>query len=177
MKVTVSIPDDLWDAVRDPNEGPSHIVQKALRLLKARDAGSFPNAPEGMDLSSAHRSVERLVEQAEVIRRRGYEVGIRLAERLTNWVRFENGFVGLGAIPNRMTVEQLATFLFVEDVEGAFDVPGGSVVDFIGEAFGDSVDESESGVAYRGVAQALLDIYDGVRERLERPNKRDGGEE
>src|SRR5690349_7017807 len=94
MKLSVSIPDDLWLAVRRDDEANSQTIQEALRLLADRRRlggdmlpGATGTAYEGeQDVVAA--VLERLVSEAQDLRTRGYSAGFELAQRL-RWAALE----------------------------------------------------------------------------------------
>lgn len=87
MKVTVSVPDDLWQAAHTKESaGPSDTVQRALRTLVERQRANdrpLANAPDQANLDRYSNLFEAAVESAsEAIRSaldNGYRFGLLLA--------------------------------------------------------------------------------------------------
>jgi hypothetical protein len=84
MKLSVSVPDDLWDAVAKEGDSPSEVVQEALRDIARRrnPPEPFGRAPTAQvkernedTLREAVNHVRRL---REVAREAGYIAGARL---------------------------------------------------------------------------------------------------
>ncbi len=102
MKLSVSVPDELWAAVTNglPRTSPSKVIQDALSLvLERRRAGETPfsRAPNEAVLerlleSGLGASLDRLADEAVTAEAQGYEAGVRAAssepwttlERATN---------------------------------------------------------------------------------------------
>jgi len=87
MKTSISVPDDLWDCVKDTADGPSAVVQEALSLLCQQRKDLMAHAPSDQvkdkvrDALAAH--VERLVGEARQWSEEGYELGVALARHLS----------------------------------------------------------------------------------------------
>lgn len=114
MKLSVSVPDDLWASVTKPGDSASEVVQEALRLLQERERPQrpFSRAPE--DLSDEVRSelsdaVARIRDLRIFQRRAGYQAGIALAAEgsLDDHDTFR-------LLAERMTVEEAADTLNYE---------------------------------------------------------------
>jgi hypothetical protein len=85
MKFSVSVPDELWEAV-ERDGGPSETVQAALRaLLDVQRAASRPlaNAPDQANLQQYRPAFDEAVNQAVSKLRlaldQGYQLGLELA--------------------------------------------------------------------------------------------------
>jgi hypothetical protein len=90
MKLSVSVPDDLWDEVRSiaaDSNSSSAVVQEGLRrwVTQARGGpGYATSAPEDVlgDRQEAH---ERLAREARAEFEHGYAQGVQCARRLPWW--------------------------------------------------------------------------------------------
>jgi hypothetical protein len=84
MKMTVSVPDALWNRVRRPGEGASSVVQRGLTAL---DATSPSNEPSPETVAATAPDLEgiasRLAAEAEHYKDLGYHAGIRAAAHLS----------------------------------------------------------------------------------------------
>ena len=90
MKFSISVPDDLWRQVaRDSAQGPSDIVQQALRTLAAqqrRATGPMANAPDPARLDhyrpAFNEAVARVAGAIRDVQDSGYRFGMLLASGL-----------------------------------------------------------------------------------------------
>src|SRR5690348_2573508 len=95
MKLSASVPDQLWANVYRDGESTSSVVQEGLRLLAAQrlQPQYFPNA-KGTEFDDEHARqsllewVDGFVVEAQRLRRRGYQVGLEVAHAL-DWVTLE----------------------------------------------------------------------------------------
>src|SRR5262245_3093928 len=102
MKVTASVPDNLWAAAHPKGERPSHTVQRGLRLLVQeldRAKVPFAQAPPDVDLDALKDGRERLRTEATERRRQGYEWGIRVASAMS-WDNLEALLDSASEIPH-----------------------------------------------------------------------------
>jgi hypothetical protein len=86
MKVTASVPDDLWATVHGKGQRPSHTVQRGLQLLASeleRSKEPFAQAPPDVDRDRLRAGREKLLAEALVRLREGYEWGISLASAMS----------------------------------------------------------------------------------------------
>lgn len=91
MKITVSVPDDLWtDANPADSNGPSDTVQRALHLLRDQLRASrrpLANAPNQANLERYRQSFDQAVkttaEAIGTVLDNGYRLGLQLAPGLT----------------------------------------------------------------------------------------------
>lgn len=92
MKLSVSVPDDVWATVWTEGASPSHLVQEGLRLVAARRRdgsgqllpgaeGTFFAVGEGGD-ELLEENLTRLTQEADEMERLGYQVGVEAAQRL-----------------------------------------------------------------------------------------------
>jgi hypothetical protein len=86
MKMSVSVPDELWAAVHPDGARPSDTVQRGLQALAAATASTqrpLAHAPDQANLdryrSEFEWSVERSTEQIQTMRDGGYRLGLILA--------------------------------------------------------------------------------------------------
>jgi hypothetical protein len=85
MKLSVSVPDDLWNqAMRtSPNLNPSGLVQKALTQMVARHAPTAASRPGGTDIQEALRAARAAVQaKADELFAEGYRRVLDQAGRL-----------------------------------------------------------------------------------------------
>ncbi len=90
MKLSVSVPDDLWEEARsiaaDPNSS-SAVIQEGLRLWVAQTRsgpGYATSAPKDV-LGDLHEARERLAREARAEFENGYGQGVQCARRLPWW--------------------------------------------------------------------------------------------
>jgi hypothetical protein len=85
MKLSISVPDDLWAAAAPAGSSPSEVVQRALSEVVSLQKPSSPwgRAPETGVVEECKESldaaVHRLLSERKQLRRHGYRVGAVLA--------------------------------------------------------------------------------------------------
>ena len=90
MKLSVSVPDDLWEEARsvakDP-ESSSAVIQEALRrwATQARGGPGYATSPPQDVLPDLQEARERLAREARAEFGRGYTQGVQCARRLPWW--------------------------------------------------------------------------------------------
>lgn len=84
MKLSVSVPDDLWRKVAGPDDSPSEVVQAALTELARRRHPTGPSAyaPRAEVVEATKpaikRAVQRLLDERRELREAGYRAGVEL---------------------------------------------------------------------------------------------------
>lgn len=128
MKLSISVPDDLWARVRREDESPSRVVQAALHLLARERQGT---ADLIMEIPGVEAAVDDLTEAGRGLRRTGLEIGAKAASSVP-WNVLEG-------------IEQDA----LEGLEVSLCEGAGTYG--VGEALGDALMESleEEGLASR----------------------------
>lgn len=131
MKMTVSVPDELWTSVFQPGQVASHVVQEALRLLAPQrsPAEPFASAPPGSDLAAIEAAKQALIDEATELWRAGYQLGIETVG-LIPWSRLESF----------ATSEEIAQWLFTPP--GPFLAP--SVAPENPSPFDDGIEEQSA---------------------------------
>src|SRR5438132_2967428 len=84
-KVSVYVPDDLWDRAREANSGlnPSQMVQEGLRgLVSTGKTPSFASNRAALAHGVADRLLHRMAQEARQSYEYGYEHGLKVADRL-----------------------------------------------------------------------------------------------
>ena len=77
MKMTVSVPDDLWLEATEPGESPSAAIQDALRLRAGRSRSNpLADHPEILGDPQASARLDELVADVRRIREGGFRVGV-----------------------------------------------------------------------------------------------------
>jgi hypothetical protein len=89
MKLSVSVPDELWDQARSlaQDSTTSAVVQEALRrwVNQARPAPQYAEGlPEDV-VAALHETQGRLGQEAQMESKRGYVYGVQCAKRLPWW--------------------------------------------------------------------------------------------
>lgn len=173
MKLSVSVPDPLWERANEvrPGHNPSHLVQAALeRMVDASSTAGLSTArPEGTE-TAFERARVRLAVEARAQFAHGYEAALGAAEQLPLWC-----------------IESLATYrnFDVKGWAGGFamaqvrvdagdappeEAPGKELIGALGRGLGDYLspyfdDTFTPTVAYvRGYAQAMRDLWNDVYE-------------
>ena len=87
VKTSISVPDELWDCVKDAGDGPSAVVQYALTLLCEQRRDPMANAPSERVRERLRTAVAAQVERdagaARQMSEEGYELGVAVAEHLS----------------------------------------------------------------------------------------------
>lgn len=88
MKMSISIPDELWERARDvrPDLNPSHLVQEALGdwVVPRRTPGFAIERPDGAE-AAFRQARDRLASQAREEFINGYQAALTLAQELDWW--------------------------------------------------------------------------------------------
>src|SRR5271170_2749397 len=83
MKLSVSVPDELWTRVAGQGSSPSEVVQTALATLASRRSNRlrFGGDPEVIKANQEllDQAVERLRIERKSLEEKGYRAGARLA--------------------------------------------------------------------------------------------------
>ena len=173
MKISASVPDDLWDAAREAaNAGsPSAVVQTALiQLVDRHEQGrAYAEPPELVGELGAIRDAARarLVADGRALFQQGYEQGVRLAADFT-WMQLDymvdRGARGAAVECSRFVGEQELTP--GKHPEGARPVVDPQVlVPYFG-SFADwtgSVPWEPHQVTIEGTDRALRDLWSDIR--------------
>jgi hypothetical protein len=175
MKLSISVPDDLWAAVRRPDESNSQVIQEALRALANAQAQvakrPMPGAvgtcydPEDDEAAVIEDALERLTSEARGLRTNGYQLGVDVAHRVA-WSALER-------LPaDRGDLVKLLTEMHLEEDGLGNDAVYEEMHRLIGDwgveaaIYDDGDDPVESPTFFGGVAQALIEARDAVRIRL-----------
>jgi hypothetical protein len=94
MKLSVSVPDDLWDEARSlaADAGSSSaVVQEALRrwVVQQRQRPAYATGPPDEVLDDLREAHDRLVQEAKAEFQHGYTQGVQCARRLP-WEAIES---------------------------------------------------------------------------------------
>lgn len=95
MKISISVPDDLWESVASPGASPSQTVQEALKQVARMRATSEERVSGAsqrlLDQLTAYDDADplaELVEGAHDLQTKGYAIGVELGKSLP-WVDLE----------------------------------------------------------------------------------------
>ena len=180
MKLSVSVPEPLWDSAREsrPDLNPSRLVQEALdSWVRTRSATPYPvgRPPEADARFDAARA--RLTATARAEFERGYVAAVKCAETL-DWDHFQS--LARGRFEVRTWAANIASAAVQADL-GAIPrewAPAPATVSLLLEALGSIVapfgdDMFTPSVPYvRGFAQAVRDLWtDAVEGRGGRPDE------
>lgn len=173
MKISASVPDDLWDAARRAAnaDSTSALVQAALTQLveKHEQARAYAEPPEltGEVRSLRDAARTRLVADGRARFGHGYEQGVRLAADL-DWAQIahlvEHGAAVTASQCSRLAAERHTnTRTLPEGARAVIDpqvlVPYlGAIADWTG-----STEWSPDEVSVEGIDRALRDLWDDVR--------------
>lgn len=179
MKLSISVPDELWERACPPGRRASAVVQDALAAYVDRehrvpfDRAPNPDLLEGLLSEGAlSKEIERLMAEARSLRALGYAIGIEAAPSVS-WVDLESlppaealtRYVidVLLRVANREDVYLSGVVTAIRDAArgygevGVVIRPDGTQEDHMGPP---------SLTLVRGVVDALHDVRDAVRARL-----------
>ena len=91
-KMSIYIPDDLWEQVREsaPDGNASQLVQRALKSLVVRQPRTaYSQDPPAPAAASAKAITERLIEEAREEWARGYSAAIEWSTKHGTWDRLQ----------------------------------------------------------------------------------------
>lgn len=172
MKLSISLPDDLWDRAREvlhTQTSPSAIVQEALRRAVSSGAARPEYADAARDEETRTVMTEvrtRLVKEARMSYQNGYRSGVALAQKLS-WQELEwisSAPVDLCA--RAKAVLDLAQRQMVDDpqyIPGTEPMIDPNVLgEYLGSLAHPLLDWTPEPVALEGIAAALTDIRSSV---------------
>jgi hypothetical protein len=170
MKLSISVPDALWEQASQPGASPSQVVQESLALLvahkKSGEERVVTSAETRLNKSSDDagwiaEKLDRLHQSATQLRDTGYRMGIEVATDL-DWLLLEELPVG----------RELRGYLLEWANNG--EEPWG-----IGDRLFQCLSDWEEGLdgagepvpsvsLYDGMAAGFDDVRDAIRERMRR---------
>jgi hypothetical protein len=168
MKLSVSVPDQLWESARSKGAdlSPSRLVQRALELWAGRDDAGFSLDPPSEASDLLDSAVARFAELARDEFERGYLAGVTLAPHLDWWdlqdlhdrrfdVQVWARLCGDYMDPNEYapTEEHKATFNRIVDALGGMTGYPGT-----------EVNGPRTAPYLRGFVKAMRDLWDRVNE-------------
>ena len=173
MKLSVSVPDGLWEEARAvrPDLNPSGIVQAALEAWHSERSPAFPHDPPADVGEAFSQARDRLAAHARQEFERGYRAGVVVAPEIEWWV--------LEALATqhfsvRLWAENLA---LVAQAERAGEVPEGTgpsqaslmcLREALGPALPWADDEdlvpNPSAPYLRGFSAAMRDLWEAAFE-------------
>lgn len=174
MKLSVSVPDDLWKAARTVigSDSPSEVVQEALR--RAARAGVGYTAPPALPTElqdTLIRTQERLREEVRGLYEGGYRRGVELASNLT-WQQL-SWLARLGLVAGAEACRDVATRIAAESRRGASGLPPdarpmidpAALVEDAGRHADPThhIDWTPMAETVEGIDRALRDVRDQVR--------------
>jgi hypothetical protein len=170
MKLSISVPDDLWRDARLEDEPNSQTVQEALRMLADRRRAGAPELPGigwpyGEESEVVVETLDRLADEARALRDKGYTIGFELAQRLS-WTLLEK----LPSDGSRLRGRLADAHLNMTDgdpLESAMFVTLGTWGDGIPELLDDDGNPLDSPTLFSGMAQAIAEVREAVRRRLD----------
>lgn len=174
MKLSVSVPDELWERAIRPGDSPSLVVQEAIRMMvdSRADAGSrllrrAGGSRYGSDDEDVTQMVEELIEKvasdASVVRDTGYMVGFDAAAA-TPWVELEASPTGPAL--------RAALLRWARDQDDELpETLASALLRFMGEYERLTKDGKPitSPTFCDGVVDGVTDLCDAVRTRLADP--------
>lgn len=84
MKISVSVPDELWDSAASLGSGPSEIVQEALRRATDGDQPAWEADVSDSDRVRLECAVIAVRQRLRAERNNGFQMGLRLAEGMSS---------------------------------------------------------------------------------------------
>lgn len=172
MKLSVSVPDDLWESARSVIEGdsPSGVVQEALRRVTVAHGAEVGYAqPPAMDdelAASLAATRQRLLEEARGLYQAGYHRGIELAGRL-DWTQLRL-IVGRGIVPASEYLKdqkhrlQTGEWELPPDSKQMID-PDDVLAEYTGGHASNHMDWKPPSETVEGMDRALRDVWEQVR--------------
>ena len=82
MKLSVSVPDELWKEVAGEDESPSEVVQRALRAEASRRTSRHRELRTREQETRMERIRDRLRHEAQRAFAQGYDLGLEMADEL-----------------------------------------------------------------------------------------------
>lgn len=174
MKMSVSVPDELWEAARsavDGRDSPSAVVQEGLSRLVEVEGRAKPYAAkpamEGEVAAQAAAARARLLAGARELYQKGYREGIKIATELT--VQQLQMLVRVGvAKATENAVEAVRLDQRYPDPGGRVKeplMPLGMLVGYLGSIADprDVTDWAPNELLLEGMDQAFRDLWDDVR--------------
>lgn len=171
MKLSISIPDELWDSARQvlhTHTSASAIVQEALRRAVAEGTTrpEYADAVRDAETSTAIAEVRsRLVEEARMTYQSGYRSGIALAQQLS-WQQID--WITKAPVDIRARAKEVHDFTQKQMVDPDY-IPAGTPFvdpDLLGEYLGTLahplLEWNPEPVAIEGITAALTDIRTSV---------------
>lgn len=169
MKISASVPDDLWSAASKGEDSTSKVVQDALELLVERRRGSEERIVSGEARVLANYTsrvegsevLDKLEAEARELQRNGYWIGIELAETV-GWRKLERLPSDIASALVDWTTD---TTLWDNIFDPLFN---------LFEQYEVGLHDNEldpSLVLYEAIAAGLADTRDAIRDRLRDPKR------
>jgi hypothetical protein len=191
MKLSVSVPDDLWERAHTPGDSPSATVQRALRVLcesLPSEENPLPRAAgyyeiPGVDGGRAYAMevLGGLAKDAEGQRGNGYSIGIEVVRKA--------GWQVLDLLPGEDALLRVLSDWQYAGVDGLETwVPEEDALEVLEEALADGLGGYSDEIALGrgvpipssialGIVQAIGDVQATVRRQLRNPAKFKGDDE
>ena len=181
MKLSASVPDELWAAAAPGETSTSQVVQQALEALVEHRKASAQrvSAAEarhraGYDVDSDDEPdvLARLETEARHLQRVGYMIGVDLADRL-GWLALEN-------LPLNLLARNLLAWAGgdLEDLGGILGDSYANITDTLHSLmheYGDGINEDgepiTSLVLYEAVVAGMDDVRTAIMDRLRDQNR------
>jgi hypothetical protein len=172
MKLSISIPDDLWLKVHRPGEPNSQTVQEALRMLaETRNpsssalvslAGTAYDGSDPATVQTLEQGLAQLAKEAADVQRIGYTVGLEAAV-MAPWSDIERLASGHPQLDTQLYEVIFEAGEVGEAVRGALE-QWGDQVDFIWDA--DAEEYVFSPTFFHGLARAFIEVRTEIHRRL-----------
>ncbi|HEX3811409.1 MAG TPA: hypothetical protein VHX59_01095 [Mycobacteriales bacterium] len=169
MKISASVPDDLWESARDflDADSTSGVVQEALRRVLADRTGgpSYAEVPAGdpaLD-DSLEDLRDRLIDEARELFQRGYRKGVELIHKL-DWQQLQ-WVAEQGVVRAAEAVGQAVRDLERGDLDRVSVIRPALLIEYLGR-YADMTGSTEwapSTVEIEGMDRAFQDVWKRVR--------------
>ena len=170
MKLSVSVPDDLWEAVSGIDGSASQVVQESLRLLAERRRRDFPTIGESHYADDGdlelREAVDKLTAEAAALRGTGYSIGVELSMSLP-WLTLD--VLPAGAALLRQLRAWQSGFDADPPVDDLPEDFRGALINLLIQSE-EGLDDSENVVwlptLFEGIVAGVEETHDAVRRRL-----------
>lgn len=180
MKISASVPDELWAQAAVDEASTSKVVQQALEALieHRRQSTARVSSVEtrlrtiyDIDDPDSDDVLDKLVKEARRLQRVGYMIGVDVAARI-GWQHLEEVPTDLASYLRRWSRDQLPIGL--DDATGNYEGLEAALEGLLDEYAEGRDPEGElitSTIFWDAIAAGVADARDAVREQLRNPTE------